>query len=350
MMRPQSRQTAVLFVCCCLLMVLPGLTAEIKAQAQAQAQAQAVYPEVHHNQEEYVVKKGDRLPSIAQRRALRLQVLSKMNLPKQLKPGCTLNLSYVIIPPREVTDGLVVNLAELAVYHFQNGAFLRRFPLAAGIRGWETPTGNFKILNKVKNPTWHVPESIQWEMYDRGQEVITEVPPGPKNPLGSYWMATSAPGVGFHATTSPWSVGRYASHGCFRMLTDQIEELFNQIEVGTPVKIIYKPLKLAVTPDNRIFLEVHGDYYQRVPNFFQAVQTLAKNQQLENRIDWQRVKQALKDRDGVALEITKSTEPVSADSHLGTRLYSGEIVRQAPEAASPSAQAAVPRKKPQAGL
>jgi L,D-transpeptidase ErfK/SrfK len=341
-MRPQLRREAFLFLIFCLLLILPGFTRE--------STALDIYPEVYHNQEEYQVKKGDRLPSLAQRRALRLQVLTKQKLNNQLKPGNTLNLAYSFIPPGEVANGLVVNLAELTVYHFQNGIYLRRYPLAAGIRGWETPTGNYKILNKVKNPTWHVPESIQWEMYDQGKEVITEVPPGPKNPLGTFWMATSAPGVGFHATTSPWSVGRYASHGCFRMLSDQIEELFSQIEVGTPVKIIYKPVKLAVTADQRIFLEIHGDYYQRVPNFLQAVQVLAKNQQLEDRIDWQRVKQVLKDRDGIAQEVTKSAEPVTADSRLGSHLYSGEIVKKNPEAANPKNQTADPRKKTQPGL
>ena len=158
------------------------------------------------------LKKGDRLPSIAQQRAMRLQVLAKqtnVKNPNSLKPGTTLNINNSFILPKEVTDGLVVNLAELAVYHFQNGVFLRRYPLAAGRRDWETPTGNYKILNKIKNPTWRVPESIQEEMWDRGQEVITEVPPGPKNPLGAYWMATSAAGGGIprhHQSLVRWSL------------------------------------------------------------------------------------------------------------------------------------------------
>ncbi len=301
-------ESAPTFLSCYLFLILASWAYEIHAGE--------IYNEVFSGQEEYQVQKGDQLPSIAQQRAMRLQVLARqINLKNanSIKPGTTLTIYNSFILPNELTDGLVVNLAELAVYHFQNGVFLRRYPLAAGRRDWETPTGTYKILNKIKNPTWRVPESIQWEMWDKGQDVITEVPPGPKNPLGAYWMATSAPGVGFHATTSPWSVGRYASHGCFRMLQDQIEELFNQIEVGTPVKIIYKPLKLAVTSDNRIFLEVHGDYYQRVPNFLQAVQTLAKNQQLEARVDWQRVKQVIKERDGIAMDVTKSAEPAAAE-------------------------------------
>jgi L,D-transpeptidase ErfK/SrfK len=316
--------------------------------------ATEIYNEVFNNQEEYLIKKGDQLPSLAQQRALRLKVLTKQNNlknPNAVKPGTTLNLSHSFILPGEVIDGLVVNLAELTVYHFQDGVFLRRYPLAAGTRGWETPTGNYKILNKIKNPTWRVPPSIQWEMYDRGQNVITEVPPGPKNPLGAFWMATSAEGVGFHATTAPWSVGRYASHGCFRMLKDHIEELFNRIEVGTSVKIIYKPVKLAVTPDNRIFLEVHGDYYQRVPNFFNTVQTLAKNQQVEERIDWQRVKQVIKERDGIAMEVTRRFEPASAaaNSSLGNRLYSGEIVKKRADPNTSPNQRSNIKKKPPSG-
>ncbi len=295
------------------------------------------------------MKKGEPLSSLAQRRALRLQVITKQNNLKNPKPGTTVNLSYSFILPHELTDGLVVNLAELTVYYFQNGVFLNRYPLAAGRRDWETPTGTYKILNKIKNPTWRVPNSIQWEMYDRGQEVITEVPPGPKNPLGSFWMATSAEGVGFHATTSPWSVGRYSSHGCFRMLPDQIEELFNQIEVGTKVKIIYKPIKLAVIPDNRIYLEVHSDYYSRIPNFLQAVQTLARNQQLEDRIDWQQVKQVIKTRDGVAHDITKNTVSAAANAALGKSLYSGEIVNKSLDATNNQNQRPDQKKKSQSG-
>jgi len=320
----------------------------IVAEGVQYAYALDIYQEVYNKQEEYQLKKGECLPSLAQRRALRLQVLTKQNNIKNLKPGSSVKLFYSFILPHELSDGLVVNLAELAVYYFQNGIFINRYPLAAGRRDWETPTGTYKIMNKIKNPVWRVPNSIQWEMYDRGQEVITEVPPGPKNPLGSFWMATSAEGVGFHATRSPWSVGSYASHGCFRMLPDQIEELFNQIEVGTKVKIIYKPIKLAVYSDNRVFLEVHGDYYGRLPNFFQAVRSLAKNQQLEDRVDWQRVKQVIKTRDGIAVDVTRNTASAAA-AELSGSLYTGEVVTKPLDSAKSPTQRHDFKKKPQSG-
>ncbi|MBM4286841.1 MAG: LysM peptidoglycan-binding domain-containing protein [Deltaproteobacteria bacterium] len=288
-----------------------------------------LYSELGGGWEEYTVKKGDRLPAIAQRRAMRWRVLAKQNNlknPDTLKPGTVLRLNNTFILPNDLTDGLVVNLPELAVYHFENGVLRRRYALAAGRTDWQTPTGNYKILNKAKNPTWRVPISIQDYMWAKGLPVVTEVPPGPKNPLGAYWMATSAPGVGFHATIKPWSIGHFASHGCLRMLPDEIEELFPLIEVGTPVKIMYKPIKLAVTSDNRVFLEVHRDVYKKAPNLLKDVETLIKNKQLADRVDWRRVHQVVKERDGVAEDVTLYPPRAEVLSPISNRLYSGEIV------------------------
>lgn len=311
--------------------------------------AAEIYRNVFTQTEEYEVKKGDRLPVLAQKRALRLQFLARQNHLKNpeaaLKPGTRLNLSHSFILPEEVSHGLVVNLAELAVYHFHQGNFMRRYPLAAGKRNWETPTGNYKILNKIKNPVWRVPESIMEEMGYRNADFYFEVPPGPDNPLGAYWMATSAKGVGLHATTAPWSIGRYVSHGCLRMFPEHIEELFPQVEVGMPIKIIYKPIKIAVTPDNRIFLQVHGDYYRRVPDKIKEVESLLKNNQFDHLVDWNRVKQAIKEREGVAVEVTKPSEPVTADTFPGSRLYSGEIIDQPANAPAPSQPQRLDKKK-----
>lgn len=310
--------------------------------------ASEIYREVLTLTEEYEVKKGDRLTTLAQRRGLRVQYLAKQNqinrVEAALKPGTRLNLSYSMILPDEVSHGLVVNLAELAVYHFQNGIFLRRYPLAAGKRDWETPTGNYKILNKVKNPTWRIPDSIVEELgYEKGYSY--EVPPGPDNPLGAYWMATSARGVGLHATTAPWSIGRYASHGCLRMFQDHIEELFPQVEVGMPIAILYKPIKIAHTADNRVFLQVHGDYYRRVPDKFKEAEALLHKYQLAGLVDWDKVKGVIREREGVAVEVTKANEPLTVESFSGSRLYSGELIEKPANAAPPSRPPAAPKNK-----
>ncbi len=64
------------------------------------------------------------------------------------------------------------------------------------------------------------------------------MPPGPGNPLGTRWMGISSPYVGIHGTPDAASIGYSASHGCIRMLIPQVEWLFNQVEIGTPVIIV----------------------------------------------------------------------------------------------------------------
>ena len=64
------------------------------------------------------------------------------------------------------------------------------------------------------------------------------IPPGPGNPLGTRWMGISAPAVGIHGTPDPASIGYSVSHGCIRMLIPEVEWLFNQVDVGTPVYIV----------------------------------------------------------------------------------------------------------------
>ena len=43
---------------------------------------------------------------------------------------------------------------------------------------------------------------------------------------------------GIHGTTIPESVGNASSHGCFRMLNDDCEEVYRIVSVGTPVMIV----------------------------------------------------------------------------------------------------------------
>jgi hypothetical protein len=181
--------------------------------------------------------------------------------------------------------------------------------LAVGKPSWPTPTGNYKVYEKRKNPIWRVPASIQEEMEERGWEVQTKVLPGPKNPLGKYFIATTAWGVGIHATNRPWTVGYFVSHGCIRMLPHEIEQLFPQVQVGTPVKIIYRPIKLALTPQGRVYLEAIPNIYEWELNSMEWVKDMAEYYNIADRIDWDKVRPILKTRSGLAQDITKAGAP-----------------------------------------
>ncbi len=106
--------------------------------------------------------------------------------------------------------------------------------VATGKPGFVTPVGDWNIWDKRENPTWYNPALDRW-----GAGLPAVVPGGPGNPLGTRAIYIDAPGlIRIHGTTDPASIGRYASHGCIRMHNEQIEDLFERIEVGDHVLIV----------------------------------------------------------------------------------------------------------------
>jgi lipoprotein-anchoring transpeptidase ErfK/SrfK len=103
--------------------------------------------------------------------------------------------------------------------------------VAVGREGLETPEGLYEIQAKEENPVWHVPES-DWAGDLAGQTI----PPGPSNPIKARWMAIYD-GAGIHGTEETASLGSAASHGCVRMAIPDVEALYDQVEVGTPIFI-----------------------------------------------------------------------------------------------------------------
>jgi lipoprotein-anchoring transpeptidase ErfK/SrfK len=146
----------------------------------------------------------------------------------------------VIVAPLKKLDAASVKSEPVIVIHrginrlyLYNGTHLVRvFPVATGQPAWPTPLGHFQIVVKQKNPWWFPPTQDSWAAGAK------PVPPGPGNPLGTRWMGLSAPGVGIHGTSEPWSIGHSESHGCIRMQIASAEWLFNRVRIGTPVFII----------------------------------------------------------------------------------------------------------------
>lgn len=114
---------------------------------------------------------------------------------------------------------------------WKNLELAKTYTVAVGMEGLETPEGLYEIQAMEENPTWHVPES-DWAGDLAGQVI----PPGPSNPIKARWMAIFE-GAGIHGTEETSSLGSAASHGCVRMSIPDVEELYDQVEVGTPIYI-----------------------------------------------------------------------------------------------------------------
>ena len=114
---------------------------------------------------------------------------------------------------------------------WKNLKLAKEYTVAVGMEGLETPEGLYEIQEKEENPVWHVPLS-DWAGSLAGQTI----PPGPSNPIKARWMAIYE-GAGIHGTEETYSLGSAASHGCVRMAIPDVEELYDLVEVGTPIFI-----------------------------------------------------------------------------------------------------------------
>ena len=141
-----------------------------------------------------------------------------------------------VIEP-ELTTGdfnrvIVVNTNTNRLALYLGGEVAKKYDVATGTGGYPTPHGQFTITAKRKNPAWYNPYS------DWSRDMPAVIPPGPNNPLGTRALNLSASGIRIHGTPDAGSIGSNASHGCIRMLMPDAEDLFERVEVGTPVLII----------------------------------------------------------------------------------------------------------------
>ncbi len=167
-----------------------------------------------------------------------------------------------ILPPGP-REGIVVNLPEHRLYYYpkpKRGAPIEviTYPVSIGKMDWRTPLGTTRVTGKQKNPTWYPPESVRKEHAAAGDPLPASVPSGPDNPLGLFAMRLAA-GNGtylIHGTNNPIAVGLAVTHGCIRMYPDDVAALFPLIAVGTQVRLINQPVKVAWV-DGELLLEAH---------------------------------------------------------------------------------------------
>jgi len=126
---------------------------------------------------------------------------------------------------------LTLDRATYTLRFWKNLKLSRTYTVAVGQEGLETPEGLYHIQDKQVEPTWHVPNSA-WA----GSLAGESIPPGPSNPLKARWMGIFE-GAGIHGTEETSSLGTAASHGCVRMAIADVEELYDLVEVGTPIYI-----------------------------------------------------------------------------------------------------------------
>lgn len=237
--------------------------------------------------------------------------------------GAPLIIPTAHLLPEAPRRGIVINLAEMRLYYFDGKGGPVSHPLGIGQESWETPLGSTTVSRKGSNPTWYPPKSIRAEK----PWLPAAVPPGPDNPLGEYAVYLGWPKYLIHGTNKPAGVGRRVSHGCLRMYPEDIEALFSQVAIGTPVTVVDQPLKVGWR-GRHLYIEVHPTQSQAdqleiesrfsaapVPDLRKRIMAAAGD--AVERIDWRVVETAAAERLGIPVRITRSAAPMTQVSSQG---------------------------------
>ncbi|MBP7087720.1 MAG: L,D-transpeptidase family protein [Candidatus Omnitrophica bacterium] len=192
---------------------------KIRAEIEKINVAVIFSPVIDECSQEYTVKPQDALAKIAKAFNTTVELIKLSNKLNSdvIRPGQKLKVNTCAF-------SIVVDKSQNLLFLKRKDEIVKTYLVATG-KDNSTPVGNFKINNKLLNPTWFKAGAV--------------IPPdSPDNILGSRWLGIDLAGYGIHGTTEPDNLGKQITLGCVRMKNEDVEELFNITPVGTEVTIV----------------------------------------------------------------------------------------------------------------
>lgn len=160
---------------------------------------------------------------------------------RSLSSGTMVTIPSRYVLPAVSRRGIVINLAQYRLYYYPpDDNVVITMPVGIGRDGWNTPTGQTKVIAKERDPIWHPTAKLQDEAAKHGMPIPNAFPGGEGNPLGRHVLRLGWPTYLIHGTNRQDGVGTKVSAGCIRMSPEDIEMLYDLVKVGTPVTIINK--------------------------------------------------------------------------------------------------------------
>jgi L,D-transpeptidase ErfK/SrfK len=217
-----------------------------------------------------------------------------------------------VLPPGP-RHGIVVDLAQMRLFYFPQGKpgeppHVITHPIGIGREYRLPPVGETRVVRKAKDPSWRPPDWVRQEHERDGDVLPSVVPPGPDNPLGEYALYLGIPGYLIHGTNRPWGIGMRVSGGCVRLYPEDIGPLYQQVPVGTPVRIVSEPFVLG-RRGSALYLKVFASLgedaatepYDLTPIVKAVLERLAPGE----KPDWDATMRATQRR-GVPVQVTRA--------------------------------------------
>jgi lipoprotein-anchoring transpeptidase ErfK/SrfK len=149
---------------------------------------------------------------------------SDANLPDEFKRQTVFYRSL------EAPGTIIIDTKDRFLYLIQNQTSALRYGIGVGRIGF-TWQGLLQITKKAEWPDWRPPP----EMLERQPYLPRFMAGGPGNPLGARAMYLGNTEYRIHGTNAPETIGQAVSSGCFRLVNDDVIDLYSRVQVGTHV-------------------------------------------------------------------------------------------------------------------
>lgn len=126
---------------------------------------------------------------------------------------------------------IVVKTSERRLYLVLGGGAAVRYKVGVGKAGMQW-AGVSQIDGKYTYPAWAPPADML-----RGRPAVVIPGGSPRNPMGVAALTLAGGEYAIHGTNTPGSIGGFVSHGCIRMYNHDISDLYQRVQVGTPVVV-----------------------------------------------------------------------------------------------------------------
>jgi lipoprotein-anchoring transpeptidase ErfK/SrfK len=149
---------------------------------------------------------------------------SDANLPEEFQK------QMVFYRSQQPAGTIIIDTLERHLYLIKDETHAIRYGIGVGRDGF-TWQGLLQISRKAEWPDWHPPP----EMIQRQPYLPRFMAGGPGNPLGARAMYLGNTEYRIHGTNAPETIGQSVSSGCFRLVNDDVMDLYSRVQVGTHV-------------------------------------------------------------------------------------------------------------------
>jgi lipoprotein-anchoring transpeptidase ErfK/SrfK len=139
----------------------------------------------------------------------------------------------VTAPAGQAPGTIIVNTTERRLYLVQDNGTALKYGIGVGRVGF-TWAGTTRVVAKKEWPDWTPPS----QMLKRRPDLPRFMKGGPENPLGARAMYLGSSLYRIHGSNEPETIGQAVSSGCFRLMNDDVIDLYGRVKVGAKVIVM----------------------------------------------------------------------------------------------------------------